>query len=196
MDQTENKNFGEMASCDEQVDGHRVCHEAGDSTLSSEWTEVDMSETEEIIRFLNSIKRQFFVISSARRKETDNVSSSNSSHTNNFGLSNGHRPVDYTNFERKDDLCFSDSDNSSDQIDSSKYSSSKYSGTISNKSEISFPSLGDKEEGNEIAEDYIDPNLSEKVRNAFIKLRQYQRKILHIVEVIPEVYSRTRRAII
>jgi hypothetical protein len=196
MDQTENKKSGEMASCDEHVDGHRVCNEVGDSILSKEWTEADMSETEEAILFLNSIKRQFSVISSARMKETDNVTSSKSSHANNFGLSNSNRPVDYINFGRKDDVCFSDSEKSSDQIDSAKWSSSKYSGTLSNKSELSFPSLSDKEEGNELSGDSIDSNLSEKVRNAGMKLRQYQRKILHIVEVIPEVCSRTRRAMI
>lgn len=196
MDQTENKKSGEMASYDEHVDDHRNFNEFDDSLLSNEWTEVEINETEAMMQFLNSIKRQLSnerISSLARMEEKDNVPFSNTSHVNNNFSIHSDRLVDYSNYDRKGDSCFSESDKSSDQIDSDKCNSSKYSSSQSNKSETSFPGLGDIEEGNEVTEALIDPNLSEKVQNACRKLRQYQRKIVHILEVTPEVSIKARK---
>jgi hypothetical protein len=200
MDQTENKNSGEMASYDEHLDDHRVFNEVDGSLLSNEWTEVEMNETEAMIHFLNSIKRQLREISPNERisslermEEKDNAPFSIASYVNNNVSINSDRLVDYSNYDRKGDSCFSESDKSSDQIDSDKCNSSKYSSSQSNKSETSFPGLGDIEEGNEVTEALIDPNLSEKVQNACRKLRQYQRKIVHILEVTPEVSIKARK---
>lgn len=195
MDQTENKKSGEMASYDEHVDVHHVLNEVDDFLLSNEWTEVEMNETKAMIQFLNSIKRQLSnerISSLARMQEKDNVPFSNTPHNNL--LIHSDRLVDYSNYDRKGDSCFSDSDKSSDQIDSEKCNSSNYSSSLSNKSEISFPSLGDIEEGNEATEDLMDPNLSEKVQNAFRKLRQYQRKIVRFLAVTPEVSLKARNS--